>query len=142
MDCIPVASLSQKKYAQLESAISIPPMYLSIEKYELVQDINAVVYEIEIGIQKSKNVYTHKVNRRYSALEEFDRQIRPQYSNSKYLLPFPPKKMFGNKDPSFLEQRSSQLQQYLASMIKIPGVCICQTFTHFFEIDTSVINDI
>ena len=41
---IPLNSLSQKKLSQLQSSIAIPPMYISVEGFELVNDLNAILY--------------------------------------------------------------------------------------------------
>ena len=130
---IPLNSLSQRKLSQLQSSIAIPPMYISVEGFELVNDLNAILYNIEIGLQKNQTVYAKICQRRYSSLQELDNSIRSQFHDSPYLLPFPPKKIIGNKDPSFIEQRANQLQIYLENLIKIPGVCTSSLFTHFFD---------
>ena len=85
---VPVASLSQKKLSQLQSSTVDPRMYLYIEKFDLDPAINAVVYDIEVGIQKDNNVHIHKIQKRYSTLLEFDQQIRPLYKTNRFLQQF------------------------------------------------------
>ena len=134
---LPLSSLAQMKLSQLQSSIAIPPMYISIEGFELVNDLNAILYNIEIGIQKDQTVYAKVCQRRYSSLQELDASIRSQFHDSPYLISFPPKKILGNKDPSFIEQRANKLQVYLENLIKIPGVCSSSLFTHFFDFNPS-----
>jgi hypothetical protein len=139
---IPLASLSQKKLAQLQSSTVIPRMYLYIEKYDLEPGINAIVYEIELGIQKGQIVRVFKVQRRYSALAGFDEQIRPLYKDSRFLQPFPPKKAFGNKDPAFLSDRAEKLQRYLTNLVRVAGVVNTPAFIRTFDIDPDILNDV
>ena len=138
----PITELSQKKSAQLNLAVSIPPMYISVENYNFNTDFNAVFYTIEIGIQKDTKVCVHTISKRFSALQEFDNQIRPNFSESRYLLPFPPKKIFGNLDPSFLEKRMEQLQNYLGNLVRVPGLCETSIFRRFFEISEEFIKSL
>jgi len=141
METIPISSLSQKKVAQLNSAISIPPLYLSVERFEFCEDLNAVLYTIEVGIQNDDVVYKHMVQRRYSALQEFDAQIRPAFGDSKYLHEFPPKKLFGNFDPHFLEKRADKLQEYLGNLCRVAGLCESSVFKRFFEINENLLKE-
>ncbi|OHT04891.1 PX domain containing protein [Tritrichomonas foetus] len=138
---IPISNLSQKKQAQLQLSNVIPPMYISIESYNYESSVKAVVYEIEVGIQNNQMVSTHVIHRRFSAMKTFDTQIRSQFGDSHYLLSFPPKTLFPNTSKAFLEQRSEQLQKYLANLVKIPGLSSSPTFTQFFEIDDSALSD-
>ncbi|EAY12688.1 PX domain containing protein [Trichomonas vaginalis G3] len=138
---IPVASLPQKKLQQLQSSTVDPRMYLFIEKFDLDPTINAVVYDIEVGIQKENIVHIHKIQRRYSQLFEFDSQIRPLYKENRFLQAFPPKKMFGNKDKAFLDQRAEALQKYLTNLVKVAGVISTPHFCRCFEIDPNLLNE-
>jgi hypothetical protein len=139
---IPLASLSQKKLAQLQSSTVIPRMYLYIEKYDLDPALGAVVYEIEIGVQKGQIVRVFKVQRRYSALLGFDEQIRPLYKDSRFLQPFPGKKAFGNKEPAFLSDRAEKLQRYLTNLVRVASVVNTPAFIRTFNIDLDVLNDV
>lgn len=117
-------------------------MYISVERYKIDDEIKTAVYEIEVGIQNNQSVSTHTIFRRFSALKTFDTQIRSQFGDSQYLLSFPPKTFFTNTSHEFLEQRSDQLQKYLASLVKIPGMSSSQIFVQFFEINDTTLADI
>lgn len=142
INTIPLSSLQQKKLSQLQSSIAIPPMYITLEGYQLASDLNAILYNIEIGIQKNQTVYVKTCQRRYSALQELDTSIRAQFHDSKYLLPFPPKKYLGNMDPAFIEKRQSQLENYLENLIKVPGVCTSSLFSRFFDFSPADLEDL
>lgn len=137
---IPVASLPPKKLQQLQHSTTDPRMYLFIDKFDLDPELNAVVYDIEVGIKKDAIVYVHTVQKRYSQLFEFDSLIRPLYKDNRYLQPFPPKKMFGNKSKEFLEQRAEALQRYLTNLVKVAGVVTTPHFCRIFEIDPTILD--
>ena len=137
-----ISDLPQKKQAQLQSSNVVPPMYLSIESHWYDSLSKAVVYDIEVGVQCGQKVKIHKIRRRFSAMKAFDSELRTQFGDSNYLLPFPPKTIFPNTSEAFLEQRSEQLQKYLASLVKIPGISSSKAFTQFFEIDLSAFSEI
>jgi hypothetical protein len=139
---VSIASLSQRKSEQLQSANSIPPMYISIEKYFLDPQVDAIIYHLEIGVQKNQSVSVWAIDRRYSELSHLDSDIRGQFGSSQYLLDFPPKKFYGNKDPQFLELRNDQLQRYLGGLVKIPGISSFPSFIRFFGIDDGLLNDL
>jgi hypothetical protein len=139
---IPISELTQNKSSQLNLAISIPPMYLSVEKYQMDEQIGAVFYLIEIGIQKDNNVIVHYVSKRFSELSEFDSQIRSKFSGSKYLVSFPPKTLFKNTDRKFLEKRAEQLQNYLASLVRVAELCETSVFRRFFDISESLLRSL
>lgn len=138
---IPISQLSENKAASLQSSTIIPRMYIHIENYDLDPTVNAVVYNIEIGIQKGNNVHTHMVRKRYSAIQQFDDTVRPLFKESRFLLPFPPKKMFGNKNREFLNQRAEALQKYLTNLVRVAGIITTPGFIRCFEIDPELIND-
>lgn len=132
-----LASLSQRKRALLQVSITNPPIYLSIDRFIYNKEIGAFLYSIEIGIKKGNSVEIHKVERRYSALFQFDRKIRPIFNEFLTLLDFPPKKYIGNKDPIFLQQRKEDLEKYLSNLNRLPGIIKNSTFLEFFELDPS-----
>ena len=141
-DTIPINTLAPKKLGQLQGSTIIPRMYLYIESFDLDPIVNAVVYQIEIGIQKGQNVHVHTVKKRYSALQQFDEMIRPLFKESRFLQPFPPKKMFGNKNKQFLDHRAEALQKYLTNLVKVAGIVNTPAFIRCFEIDPDLINDV
>lgn len=131
-----IANLSQPKQSQLLSSNSIPPMYITIEKYELDSEIDAIIYHLEVGIQHDTKVLTKTVMKRYSELRSFDTEIRKDFGDSKYMVAFPPKAFLRNKDPAFLEERSLQLQKWLTGLVKIPGISTSSSVARFFSIDS------
>ncbi|OHT05660.1 PX domain containing protein [Tritrichomonas foetus] len=139
---VPITSLAPKKLAQLQGSTVIPRMYLFIENFDLDPTINAVVYTIEIGIQKGQNVHVHTVRKRYSALQQFDEMIRPLFRESRFLQEFPPKKLFGNKNKDFLDQRADSLQKYLTNLVRVAGIINTPAFIRCFEIDPDLINEV
>ena len=139
---VPLTSLSSKKMAQLNTSTIIPRMYLYIEKYDFDPVVNAVVYDIEVGIQRHQSVFVHTVRRRYSALQQFDEQIRSLFKESRFLQPFPPKKIFGNKNSAFLKDRADGLQTYLTNLVKVAGVANTPAFMRCFDIDADMLTDV
>lgn len=133
------STLPHIKASQLNLAISIPPMYITVEGYRYDESLKATLYKIEIGIQKGSMVYQHVIERRFSAFQEFDNQIRPKFNESRYLLPFPPKKLFGNTDPVFVEKRAKKLQDYLGNLVRVAGVCETSSFRQTFGITDTMI---
>jgi hypothetical protein len=140
-ESVSISSLTPKKQTQLQSSISIPPMYISIEGHSFDPAIQATVYRLEIGVQKGDDAIVHSVSHRYSEIRNFHAEIRKQFGDSHYLLAIPPKKFIGNRDAQFLEIRAEQLQKYLANLAMIPGIARSPSFTKFFLVDESVMHD-
>lgn len=139
---VPISSLSSKKMLQLNNSTIIPRMYLYIEKYQFDPVVNAVVYDIEVGVQRKETIFVHTVRRRYSALQQFDDQIRSLFRDSRFLMAFPPKKIFGNKSEEFLRERADQLQNYLTNLVKVAGVANTPAFMRCFDIDADMLTDV
>jgi hypothetical protein len=137
-----ISSLPEKKLSQIQSSISIPPMYISIERFSLDPQVQATIYHIEIGLQKNDSVVFHSIDRRYSEIHALDAEIRKQFEDSHYLLAFPPKKFYGNKTPQFLQRRCEQLQKYLASLVMVPGIARSPSFARFFLLDDTAFADL
>ena len=136
----PLSSMPSVKQAQLQSATVVPKMYLSIENSELDKTLNCIIYIIEVGILIGQNVHTHQVHKRYSALNQFDDLVRPVFYDNRNLQPFPPKKVFGNKDAEFIAHRAQALQNYVLSLLRVPGMVETPAFIRFFEIDPNLLN--
>ena len=139
---VPVSSLSPQKYSQLQAATIVPRMYIYIEGYELDPKQDAIVYDIEIGIQKQQVVKVINVKRRYSALQAFDATVRPLFSDSRFLQRFPPKKVFGNKKEAFLKDRAEKLQRYLTNLVRVSGIVQAPAFLRCFDIDADWLSDV
>ncbi|KAK8889277.1 Sorting nexin-29 [Tritrichomonas musculus] len=137
---IPLSSMPNVKQAQIQSASVVPKMYLSVESSELDKSLNCIIYIIEVGILIGQNVHIHQVHKRYSALNQFDELVRPVFNDTRNLQPFPPKKVFGNKDAEFIAHRAQALQTYILSLLRVPGMVETLTFIRFFEIDPNLLN--
>ena len=85
--------VSYAKISQLQGSNTIPPIYISLEGYEFDSGINAIVYDIEIGVEKNQKICSKHIKRRYSALNMADIEIRKKFGGSSYLLKFPQKKI-------------------------------------------------
>lgn len=131
---IDVKSLSLRKQAQLDISTCNPHMYLTIENCSFSYPESAYFYEIEVGIMRENGqaVSVHRVSKRFSHLLEFDKQVRQLYGNCKFLLPFPPKRWFGNSTQPFLKQRYDLLQAYINNLVRVPGLCQSSAFHSVF----------
>ncbi len=70
-------------------------------------------YEIEIK-EKGEE---WKVNSRFSELREIHNKLK-KINKKKNYPHFPPKKLFGNEDPIFIDQRSNALDAYFTTVLK------------------------
>ena len=130
------------KRDQLKSSRSIPQMYIIVEDYEIDYSINKIVFNIEVGIQKGREIHTTIVRKSFAQLKHLDNMIRPHFNKSRFLLPFPPNKICGKMSKEFLEKRSEDLQNYFTSLVQISDIFISIDFVEFFGIDPSLINDL
>ena len=109
-------------------------MYISVEDYSLDKDLDCIMYKIEVGLMNGNYVKTYSSEKRFSDLREFDKQIKQDFGDSINLQPFPPRKIFGNKDPKFLERRKNQLQEYLSGLVNVAGLCESLIFRNTFNL--------
>ena len=88
-------------------------MALSIK----IKDYEQVGEHIEfiIEIQDKETGESWKFLRRYSYLRDAHKQIKSLDSR---VPEFPPKKIFGSKNPRFLEQRRTDLENYFNAIVK------------------------
>lgn len=68
--------------------------------------------------------------RRYSALRFFHELIK---KSEKRVPNFPPKKLFGNLNPDFLENRRKQIEQYFNALVHIPEILHSSAFKDFIR---------
>lgn len=68
--------------------------------------------------------------RRYSALRFFHELLKKY---EKRVPNFPPKKIFGNLNPEFLESRRKQIEQYFNSLTHIPEILHSVAFKDFIK---------
>ena len=110
---IPVSSLPLDKQRLLEQSITFPPMYIFIQSHKYDWDLQAVMYEIQIGIQSMNDIVITTYKMRFSDLQKMDKTLRKIDAYKDRLPKFPPKKWFGNTNAKFLQQRQIELQNYL-----------------------------
>jgi hypothetical protein len=135
MTRLPVGSITRTKLANLQSSACRPHLYLSLEGSRYDSYLRATLYEIEIGVLNGSEVAVHRRFVRFSCLEVLDKAMRQNGNNSKYLMPFPPKKFFGNLSERFVNERALQLQKYLQALPKIPDLLWQLSFSKMFELD-------
>ena len=62
------------------------------------------------------------VFKRYSDISELNKRIRAQFGWQTEKITFPPKKMFGSLDPTFLEKRRGELDYYFSQVLALPDI--------------------
>lgn len=127
---IPISSLPLQKQKLLEQSVTSPPMYIFIQNHKYDWDLQAVIYEIQIGIKNFNDIVISNYKLRFSDLEKMDKSLR-QINNYKNLPKFPPKKWFGNTNANFLQKRQNELQNYLNTLTQDLDI---QKFSQFLEI--------
>jgi hypothetical protein len=132
---LPVGSIARSKQAILQTSACRPQLYLSVEGSRYDPDLRATLYEIELGVLSGSEVSVYRRFVRFSGLELLDRGMRKLGSNARYLMPFPPKKYFGNLSEQFVSERAMQLQAYLQALPKIPDLLWQIAFAKLFEVD-------
>lgn len=104
---------------------------IKIKEYELVGEHIEFILEIY-----DKNLGENwKFQRRYSFLRDAHKQLK---SLDNRVPEFPPKKIFGSKNPRFLEQRRSELENYFTAILKIPKLTEHSFVKEFFKPQDSV----
>jgi len=68
--------------------------------------------------------------KRYSRLRDFHEHLRKACP---HLPHFPPKKLFGNMQPAFLQQRKKALEDYFRDLCVLPEVHSNEAFTAFIK---------
>lgn len=93
-------------------------------------------YIIEVSNLVNGEIW--KFQRRYSVLREIHEQFKSAFGVT---LKFPPKKMFGNKNPKFLEQRRADLEGFFVSITKMKEAAENELAQQFFSPrDREIIN--
>lgn len=138
MIILPLSSLSPSKRSLLQKSSIRPPTYLSVEGTDYDPLIQATLYELEIGVLYGTDIIVQRTMYRFSSLKKLDDRLRPRLYNIKLLMPFPPKRYFGNFKKDFVDERAAQIHFYLQGLMRIPGIQKIPEFTKFFHLN---IND-
>ena len=133
--CVPILSLSQSKKSQLHQSANEKPFYIHIKSYSMDKKVGATFYMLEFGVKDNDSVQIHPISARFSQLDKLDKIIRRKFLNPDVLNKFPPKKLLFNTDKNFLKKRSEDLQNYLASLTKLPKILEFEEFRKFFKLD-------
>lgn len=103
-------------------------MSLSIKVIEYEQVSDYVEYVIEVSQKESGESWRFK--RRYSYLHDIHKQFKTIDSR---VPEFPPKKLFGSKNPKFLMQRKSDLENYFIEVSKLAKLMESSFAKDFFR---------
>ena len=131
---IPISSLGETEYEQLQNSTTSPPTFLKVNSYGFDNRVGAVVYDISVGYQKDTKAVVHSVRRRFSELHNFDQKVRPTFARSPALRKFPPKTLFRNTGDVFLQKRAQDIQFYLSYLTQVPGMGSHPAFQDTFEL--------
>jgi hypothetical protein len=118
----------------------MPRTYISIERFRFVPEVQAIVYEIQIGVQQNQDVIIHTVNLRFSQMEKLHQKLNARISRTGSHLEFPVKRWFGNTDEQFLKQRAADLQTYFSGLLQLRGMGGNQALRNLFQIDHEINN--
>ena len=124
------SSLSRTKLEQMSRSKTIPAFYLSVEGWRLDLKLGTVYYTVEIGIELEQEVVLTEKEYRYSDLLKFHKLLESHLNN---VPSFPPKKIFGSKDQSFIRKRQTDLQKYFSKISEIENITRFPPFISFFN---------
>ncbi|OMJ83304.1 hypothetical protein SteCoe_15829 [Stentor coeruleus] len=111
-------------------------MNLSVKFKSFIEVGDHFDYIIEVSNLVNGEIW--KFQRRYSVLREIHEQFKVAFGVT---LKFPPKKMFGNKNPKFLEQRRADLESFFISITKMKEAAENELAQQFFSPrDREIIN--
>ncbi|TMW54146.1 hypothetical protein DOY81_000822 [Sarcophaga bullata] len=86
-----------------------------------------IYYDIKVRVAKVEWL----VERRYKDFDQLNEKLVEEISISKKLLP--PKKIVGNKNPAFLEQRREQLEKYLKELLVLFRIQLPRVLAEFLD---------
>ncbi|XP_023301506.2 nischarin [Lucilia cuprina] len=86
-----------------------------------------IYYDIKVRVAQIEWL----VERRYKDFDQLNEKLVEEISISKKLLP--PKKIVGNKNPAFLEQRREQLEKYLKELLVFFRIQLPRVLAEFLE---------
>ena len=129
---MPLALVKIEKVALLEKSNNNPPFYILIEGTNIEQ--NVVYYDIEICLQDGKHALLARVKRRFSQIKKFHQVMRKTLDQKIQLPKIPPKKIFGNTNEEFVNERKEALQKYFNAYPTIQNVIKIENFRVFFDL--------
>ena len=135
---IPLTSLPLKKQYILSKSPLNPPMYGSIEGHHYNRSLNAIFYDIQIGIQKGQDVICTMIMLRYSELEQLQTTLINSFPDLDILQKFPPKRWFNNTNEAFILEREKGLQSFLTTIFSIPSITETDAFKSLFKLERSI----
>ncbi|CAD7956708.1 unnamed protein product [Amoebophrya sp. A25] len=110
-----------------EAAVVIP--YTAMIMYN-AQNNGHTTYHIRV---MSPVGQSWELVKRYSHFHELHEFLKQKYPTQ--LPAFPGKRLFGNNDPTFVQQRQAQLQQYLNAVLLLEPTCRTRVVAHFLGIE-------
>ena len=135
MFVIPLSSLPLKKQSILYKSPLNPPMYATIEGHHFNRSLNAIFYDIQVGIQKNQDVICSMIMLRYSELEQFQKTLVNSFPDLEILKKFPPKRWLNNTSENFILEREKGLQNFLTIVFAIPAVTETDAFKSLFKLE-------
>jgi len=110
--------------------LAVKIVHASTEK---VAGKEVTVYELSVSLPRGQS---WRVQHRYSEfleLQEHFQTLRVDVPAVATLPSFPPKKMFGAKDPVFVEQRRAELETWVSAATQLPEVAHDGVLLNFLE---------
>lgn len=112
--------LSGWKCKALKKSKALPEYYVSVESWNFDQHSNCVLYTIEVGvllkIEQGEYVMIFTFEKRYSQLRSVHKSLRRTFNDPPNLPKFPPKKIIGNLEREFVNERYQQLHDYFSTI--------------------------
>uniref|UniRef100_A0A1I8MN52 PX domain-containing protein n=2 Tax=Musca domestica TaxID=7370 RepID=A0A1I8MN52_MUSDO len=100
---------------------------ITVPEFRTSDTQSVTYYDIKIKVGQTEWF----VSRRYKDFDNLNEKLIEEISISKKLLP--PKKIVGNKNPTFLEQRRVQLEKYLKELLVFFRIQLPRVLAEFLE---------
>ena len=94
--------------------------------------------EYEIRVALGTDEWT--VHRRYSDFHALHASLSVERADVQAAVPLPPKRIFGNRVPTFLSQRQSHLQTYLSDVVRSQLLLRTPEVRRFLELSNGAID--
>ena len=130
---IPKKLISSWKENQLNRSKSIPQFYISVEGWRIDSEIHTAKYTIEIGLKTENGVMIFLIEKRFSDLRFLHQSLIKNEEIKEFLPLFPPKKLFGSNDISFIRNRLLDLKTYFHRLSSITNITKSIDFIECFS---------